>query len=204
MNGVLRIGLTGGIGSGKTAVSDMFRSLGVPVFDADVIAREIVEPGTPAYNQVIDLFGEKVVSDDGSLKRDLIRDIVFRDAELKRRLEEIIHPRVQKEMENRVKSCDYPYCILSIPLLFETNADDRVDRVLVIDAEEQLQLDRILKRDNLSVEQAHAIMSSQADRHSRLKAADDIIDNNGSPEATRKQVEEMHEKYLELSSQTRA
>ena len=203
MSGALRIGLTGGIGSGKSAVSDMFRSLGVPVFDADVIARQIVEPGMPAYNQVIDLFGEKIVSNDGSLKRDLIRDIVFRDQELKRRLEEIIHPRVQKEMEDRVKSCGYPYCILSIPLLFETNADHRVDRVLVIDADEQFQLDRILKRDNLSVEQARAIMNSQTDRHSRLKAADDIIDNNGSPEATRKQVEEMHEKYLELSSQTR-
>lgn len=199
MTQVFRIGLTGGIGSGKTTVSSIFQSLGVPVIDADEIAREVVEPGKRAYERIVALFGNRVVAEDGSLRRDLIREAVFRDNGLKSRLETIIHPEVRDEIENRVRSCCYPYCIISIPLLLESGSDYHLDRILVIDTSEDSQLRRTMLRDGIDEDLARSIMDSQAGRQDRLAIADDVIDNTGDMEYLEKQVNTLHHAYLGLA-----
>lgn len=196
----LRVGLTGGIASGKTTVSGMFRSLGVPVIDADEVAREITMPGKRAYNEIVSLFGKDIVDDKGYLKRELIKEIIFSRQDMKEKLEKIIHPMVREEMESRMSACNYPYCILSIPLLVETNSDYRLDRILAIDVPEKEQLERVIKRDKISEELALSIINSQASRERRFSVADDVIKNTGDLNHIEMQVRVLHEKYLELAS----
>lgn len=198
---MLVIGLTGGIGSGKSTVTALFTALGIPVIDADQVAREMVAPGSPALQQVVDRFGSDVLNPDGSLNRARMRELVFADPETRRDLEAILHPRIRTATSEQLAGLDTPYAILAIPLLVETSGTDRVDRVLVVDLPEQQQIERVCSRDNITEEQARAILTAQCSRAQRLAAADDVIDNSGDREALAAQVRALHEKYLALSRQ---
>jgi dephospho-CoA kinase len=200
MTAPYRIGLTGGIGSGQSTVSALFRKLGVPVIDADVIVRKLVEPGEPAYEQVVALAGAEAVAPDGRLRRDLLRQAVFEDQALRAQLEAVLHPLVYREMEKAVSKITYPYCILSIPLLVETAGGARVDRVLVVDAPEEAQIARTSERDGVAADQIRRIISAQAGRRRRLQAADDVIDNSGDRETLKRRVRELHRKYLAIAA----
>jgi len=196
MRPTYKVGLTGGIGSGKSTVSDMFSDLGVPVLDADVIAHALTAPGQPALQQITRIFGEDILDQSGQLKRKLLGNIVFSEKSLKLKLEGILHPLVFQEMDNMLENLDTAYCILSIPLLIETGATDRVDRILVVDTPESQQLERVCKRDGISPEQAAKIINSQIPRAVRLRQADDIITNDGSLEQLANKVSLLNEKYL--------
>lgn len=199
----LRVGLTGGIGSGKTTVSRMFAELGVPVLDADEAAREVVAPGSPAWREIRDVFGPQVLTADGRIARERLRAIVFADAHRRRELEAITHPRILELLERRIRALCAPYCVLAIPLLAEGALADRVDRVLVVDAPEHLQIDRVTTRDGLTAAQVQAIMDTQASRRERLAIADDVITNDGDIEALRAQVGALHQRYLALAAEPR-
>ena len=190
------VGLTGGIGSGKSTVSRLFEQLGVPVVDADVVAREVVEPGQPALAEVVAAFGEGVLAGDGRLDRARLRELVFASPERRRELEGILHPRIREEMARRVAAIEAPYCIESVPLLVESGRSADVDRVLLVDLPERLQVERTLARDGGSEETVRAIIASQATREQRLAVADDVIDNSEPPAAVRRRVEDLHGRYL--------
>jgi len=198
-----KVGLTGGFGSGKSTVSHLFSELGVPVFDADVIAHALTAPGQPALQQITRIFGDDILDQSGQLKRKLLGNIIFSEESLKRKLEAILHPLVYQEIDNRLENLDTAYCILSIPLLIETGATDRVDRVLVVDIPESQQLERVCKRDGISPEQAARIINSQISRADRVSAADDIITNNGNLEQLADKVRLLHEKYLEAANKSK-
>jgi len=195
----LRIGLTGGIGSGKTTVCKLFSGHGVPVFDADEIARQLVSPGQPALQTIMQEFGEGVIDAQGQLRRDQLRTLVFRDPEKRRRLEQTLHPLIVRELENQACQCHAPYCILSIPLLIEKGLHRLVHRVLVVDCSEALRIQRVMDRDHLTAEQVKAIMQAQVSDETRLEIADDVIVNETDIAALEKQVAALHEKYLGLS-----
>lgn len=197
---MLKIGLTGGIGCGKSTVTTLFKHLNVPVLDADEIARQVVAVGQPALLLIQQAFGSDSVNADGSLNRDFIRELVFTDPEQKKKLEAIIHPLVYQTIQADLASLNAPYCILSIPLLFEVNRADFVDRVLVIDCPVATQIERVQKRDNLSPERVQSIIDSQVSRAFRLAHAEDIIDNTQSNAELAQQVEKLHNLYLSLSS----
>ena len=197
---MLRIGLTGGIGSGKSTVADLFAARGVPVIDADVIARELVEPEQPALNEIVAAFGRGVLDDTGRLDRTRLRDLVFADAPGRKRLEAILHPRIRAEMERRLTESSAPYALLVIPLLFEAGQRDLVDRVLVIDVPEEQQRRRVAARDDLSTQQIDGVLAAQATRAQRRAGADDLIDNSGDPAALERQVDELHDRYLALAA----
>ena len=195
----LRIGLTGGIASGKSTVTQRFAELGVPVIDADVASRIVVEPGTAGLAQVVARFGAGVLHADGQLDRRALRDLIFKDASLRQALDAILHPLIRAEMEREAAQAKAPYVVMAIPLLVEGgNAGKRVDRVLVVDADETLQIQRLQARDGGSQEQARAILSSQASRAARLGQADDVILNSGTVAELRQAVDRLHEKYLQL------
>lgn len=195
---MLKIGLTGGIGCGKTTVSEMFRELGAPIIDADLIAHQIVAPGQPALQSLEHCFGEEIIRDDGSLDRQRLSDIVFSQPAQKQRLEKLLHPIIEQEMHGQLQALDdrYDYCILSIPLLIEKNLRSWVDRVLVIDCPAAIQRQRVLQRDRHSLEHVDRIIASQASRQERLAQADDIIDNSNSPDRLADQVKKLHNQYL--------
>lgn len=197
---MLRIGLTGGIGCGKTTVSDLFTQYGIPVLDADTIAKELVEPGQPALQLIVKLFGPEVLQQGGQLDRKKLRDIVFADSTKREQLEQILHPRIDAAMEQRVKQLQQPYAIFSIPLLFEKDKKAQVDRILVVDCPVELQYRRTRQRDALSREQVAATISAQVSREQRLAAADDIISNDGNLEQLSTEVEKLHHKYLSLAT----
>ena len=196
---ILRIGLTGGIASGKTAVSDAFAKLGVPVIDTDRIAREVVEPGRPALTEIVEEFGEDVLNADGTLDRRALRERVFAEEGSRQRLEAITHPRIRDETLRRMHNAGGPYQVIVVPLLVESGFGALVDRVLVVDCPQELQRQRLMDRDDTSTETAEAMMRSQTDRDTRLEAADDVIDNSGTLEDTRRQVEHLHNRYLALA-----
>ena len=196
---VLTVGLTGGIASGKTAVSDRFAQLGVPVIDTDIIAREVVEPGQPALRNVIAAFGRDIVDGQGSLRRRRLRDIIFSNPDKQDLLESILHPAIRSEVRRQVSRVDAPYCIIVIPLLAESGNFDWLDRVLVVDVPEAVQIERLVKRDDVDTDQARASLAAQASRESRLQIADDVIDNSGDVGALDEVVAGLHEKYLEMS-----
>jgi dephospho-CoA kinase len=195
-----RVALTGGIASGKSTVAGMFAALGVPVIDTDLIAREVVEPGRPALASVVDAFGPEVLTLDGSLDRRRLRDRVFADSGQRRRLEAILHPAIRAEMERQSQAAGGAYQLLVIPLLAEGGRRDHVDRVLLVDAPESAQLERLMRRDGGTREQAEAALRAQASRAQRHAIADDVLDNTGDPAALRAQVAALHERYLALAT----
>jgi len=195
---VLKIGLTGGIGSGKSTACEIFSELGVPVIDADVIAHELVKPGMPAFNEIKIIFGTAIISSDGTLDRKIIRDKVFANEIDRKKLENILHPAVYEEISIQVKNINSKYCIISIPLLLETNASKTVDRILVIDVPRKLQLERASNRDRTNKSDIDAIIDSQISRKDRLSAANDIVDNKGNINDLRKKICDLHEFYLNI------
>ncbi len=176
----LVVGLTGGIASGKTAASRCFEKLGVPVIDADVIAREVVEPGSRALEEIVEQFGREVLDDTGRLDRSKLRQLVFGDPERRRVLEQLLHPEIRRRMQQMIADCYDDYVVLAIPLLLEAGQTSLVDRVLVIDAPESVQLARAVERDGSSEKMIKDIMAAQLPRKQRLARADDIIENSGS------------------------
>ncbi|MEW8562825.1 MAG: dephospho-CoA kinase, partial [Candidatus Thiodiazotropha sp.] len=179
---MLVIALTGGIGCGKSAVSSLFESLSVPVIDADQLAHQLVKPGMPALLEIQQAFGDKIIDSSGKLDRSTLRRIVFNDTQQRKCLEGILHPRIIEEIEAWISEQTAPYVLLVIPLLFETDQLSLADRILVVDCHKSVQMERVLKRDQLSREQILKIINTQADRQTRLQGADDIIENNGSME----------------------
>ncbi|WP_241086173.1 dephospho-CoA kinase [Candidatus Vondammii sp. HM_W22] len=196
---MLTIGLTGGIGSGKTAVTDIFLDLGVPIVDADQVAREVVEPGQPALEEIITQLGTDLLLTDSQLDRKALRKKIFENPQAREILEQILHPKIRRQMWERLENPTYPYAILSIPLLIETGQNSRVDRVLVVDCPVSLQIERIRKRDRISLNQAKAIIAIQCSREQRLSAADNIIDNAGGLEMLPSAVEELHRRYMKIA-----
>ena len=193
---MFRVGLTGGIASGKTAVANLFATHGVPVIDTDVIAREVVEPGQPALATVVDAFGTGVLAADGRLDRPRLRERIFGDAEARRRLEAILHPAIRAEMERQSRAAGGPYQVLVIPLLVEGGRRDHIDRVLVVDVPEATQIERLVRRDGVSRDQAEAALRAQASRDARLAFADDVIENTGDVAALETRVAKLHGDYL--------
>ena len=191
--------LTGGIASGKTAVSDGFAALRVPVIDTDLIARELVEPGQPALDRIAEAFGSEFLTSEGQLDRQRMRKTIFSDPDQRSRLEAILHPLIAKEVKRRVKKLDSPYCILVIPLYAQSSAYAWIDRVLVVDVSEEVQIERVMARDNISRNQAKSILSAQTSRQDRLVLANDVIDNSGSLAELQVKIEVLHYKYLKLA-----
>jgi dephospho-CoA kinase len=200
-----RVALTGGIASGKTTVADLFAARGVPLVDTDVIAREVVEPGRPALAAVAAAFGSDVLDADGRLDRRRLREIIFSDATARARLEAILHPAIRAEMERQSAAAAQagPYQVLVIPLLAEGGRRDHVDRVLVVDAPETVQVERLMARDAVTREQAQASLRAQAQRETRLGIADDVVLNTGRIEDLREQVAALHERYVKLAAASR-
>jgi len=200
MNPRLRIGLTGGIASGKSTVTQRFAELGVPVIDADLAARNVVEPGKPGLDQVVQRFGPGVLEPNGGLNRHGLRAVIFKDPALRQALDAILHPLIRADMEQQAATAKGPYLVMAIPLLIESGqARERVHRVLVVDADEATQMQRVQARDGSSAEQARAILASQASRAQRLAAADDVLPNTGTVADLRQAVDLLHEKYLHLA-----
>jgi dephospho-CoA kinase len=200
---VYRVGLTGGIASGKSTAAGFFEGLGVPILDSDKIAREVVEPGQPPLEHLVKRFGPSILTPDGRLDRPALRDIVFSDPKARADLEALTHPAIGAAMEARSAETGGPYQILVIPLLVEKNLSSHVDRVLVVDCDEALQVSRIHQRDGSSPEQAEAILRAQAPRAARLKAADDVIRNDAAIDSVQKQVAALHARYLKLAARPR-
>lgn len=197
---MLKIGLTGGIGCGKTTVANLFEALSVPVVDADQIARELVAKGQPALNKIAREFGPDILTEEGSLNRQKLKNIIFADAGRKQKLESILHPLVYQAIENELARIDAPYCLIAIPLLFETRMTSLVDRVLVVDCPLEAQIERVQKRDHLPVEMIRSIIASQVSRAFRRAHADDLIDNSETAIPLAEQVKKLHNLYLSLST----
>jgi len=196
-----RVALTGGIASGKTTVANLFADLGVPVIDTDVIAREVVEPGQPALAKVIEAFGRDVLDTDGRLDRRRMRERIFADPDARLRLEAILHPAIRAEMQRQSRAAGGGYQVLVIPLFTEGKRRDQVDRVLLVDVPEELQVERLMRRDGVSREQAEASLKAQATRAERLAMADDIVRNTGRLDDLRQAVAGLHEKYRALATE---
>ena len=199
---MLTVALSGGIASGKTAVSDLFHSLGVPVIDADLLSREAVAPDTPGLTAIRQRFGDNVIAADESLDRAALREIVFSDDKARSDLESIVHPEVRRLTQAALKqhaSNNAAYCLIVIPLLVETGQQNSYDHVIIVDVRTETQLSRVMQRDGSSQEQAQKIISSQATRAQRLAVADSVIDNSGALETLRPQVEALHRKLLSIA-----
>lgn len=198
------VALTGGIASGKSAVSGLFEDLGVEVVDTDVIARELVEPGKPLLNSIVSAFGQELLDAYGRLKRLKLRKIIIRDDQKRAQLEAMMHPEIAVEVSRRLGEIkDAPYCVLVVPLLAEKGGYKAADRVLVVDTDRETQVERVMKRDNISREQAVASLAIQASREQRLAIADDIIRNQGTLEELALHVQRLHEKYLQMAKRHR-
>ena len=196
---MLVIGLTGGIGSGKTTVANEFAKLGITLVDADLLAREVVEPGSSALVAIAERFGSDILDSNGALKRTELRHIVFANKDHKLWLEQLLHPLIRELMLSRIQSANSPYCLLVSPLLLETGQSTLVQRVLVVDVSPETQVKRTLKRDNSNAETIKAIMAAQIDRESRLNKAQDVINNDGGIDELKSKVLALHHQYLELS-----
>jgi len=196
---MLKIGLTGGIGSGKSTVARLFEKHGVPIIDTDEIARDMVRPNQPALKKIVQEFGPDIVAGDGELDRTRLRERVFQDPGAKSRLEAILHPAIFAELKRLAAAIEAPYCIFVIPLLVESNAQSLVDRILVVDCPELLQIARIKSRDRMDDTLIRRILASQASRSERLSQAHDIIVNDGDLGKLEQQVNELHEFYLKLA-----
>lgn len=193
------VGLTGGIGSGKTTVANLFAEQGVDIIDADIVAREVVMPGTPGLKAICIRYGEKVLLDDGSLDRKQLRNLVFSNAEEKQWLDNLLHPQIRQRMIERCAQATSCYAILVVPLLLENDMTSMVNRVLVVDTSESLQQQRTAQRDNVSLAQVDQIMATQLTRQQRLSHADDVIHNDAKPDKLKEQVNKLHQQYLILA-----
>jgi len=196
----LRIGLTGGIASGKSSVAGIFAELGVPVIDTDVIAREVVSPGQPALDEIRGIFGPHVFAPDGGFDRAAMRAIVFADEDARHKLEAILHPRIREATMEQAAGTGGAYQLIVVPLLVESPLRSFVDRVLVVDCDKETQVRRLLARDAESEEQASRMIAAQASREDRLAIADDVIRNDGELQETRDQVLALHRGYLQQAS----
>ena len=192
------IGLTGGIGSGKSAAANFFHSEGVTVLDADQLAREVIEQNTPGFQSIVDYFGSDIIGEDGSIDRAKLRQEIFDDKEKKKAIESITHPLVRDLMAERIAASTSPYSIIMVPLIFETNSMSAYNRILVIDCDTKLQLERATLRDNNSSEQIQKILDSQCSRTERLSIANDVIPNNDTLENLKIRSLAMHKFYLGL------
>ncbi len=197
----LVVGLTGGIASGKSLVGAMFVKLGVALIDTDVVAREVAARGEPGLAAVVEEFGSGVLSPSGDLNRPALRSLVFADDAKRRKLEAILHPLIGSRTRAKLAELSAPYALVAVPLLVETSFGELVDRILVVDCPEALQLERLMRRDAIPKPEALAMIKAQVDRATRLKAAHDVIDNSGTTEGTRRQVELTHRRYLDLAAQ---
>jgi dephospho-CoA kinase len=198
---VLKVGLTGGIGCGKSTVAKIFADLNVPVLDADEIAHRLVEKGQPTLAQIQQVFGTAILNPDGSLNRKNLREQVFSDLKQKQKLESILHPLIYKTLQAELEQLiAVPYCIISIPLLFETDMAHLVDRILVIDCPVETQIDRVKVRDNLTIERIQSIIDSQVPRTFRKAKADDLIDNSVTDYRLAERVKKLHNLYLSISA----
>jgi dephospho-CoA kinase len=198
----LVVGLTGGIGSGKSSVTEMFVKLGITVIDADIIAHQLTLPGTKALLEISNQLGHQFITSQGELDRKKIAQFIFGHPDKKVVLENILHPRVRETIINELQKRGLsPYAILSIPLLLETNFTELVDRILVIDAPEEIRIQRVVKRDGRSTDDVKAIISHQVAQETRLKKADDILDNSGTIDELQSLVKQLHNQYLQISSE---
>lgn len=193
------VALTGGIGSGKSTIADAFTRLGVAIVDADVIARQVVEPETPALAAIAAHFGNEMLLADGSLNRSALRQRIFSRPDEKTWLNQLLHPLIHQETRRQLATINGPYALWVVPLLVENHLQDRADRVLVVDVDPETQLARTIARDGISRQQAQDILSAQATREQRLAVADDVIDNSGTAQGIEPCVAALHQRYLELA-----
>ncbi len=200
MKSNLYIGLSGGIASGKTIVSDEFSSLGADIIDTDIIARELIFPGSETLKEIVSVFGENVLQDDGNLNRKLMRQIIFSEKDKKITLEKIMHPKIQNEVKLKIQSASGQYQIIVVPLLLQSPILDFVDRVLIIDCNEKIQINRLMNRDNISEELAKKMIKNQSKREERLAIADDVILNEGRIEEIKHEVKKLNDFYIKISS----
>lgn len=200
MTGRFSVGLTGGIGSGKTTIANMFAKFGASIIDTDVIAHQLTQPGGLAMPSIREQFGDKYLTDDSAMDRARMRELVFADNQQKQKLENILHPLIRQETEKAASLATGTYLIFVVPLLVESaNWRNKVSRILVIDCEEQTQIRRVMVRNNLSEEQVRSIMRAQASRQQRQEAADDLIFNDGDLSLISDQVRVLHENYQSLA-----
>ena len=197
---MLRIGLTGGIGSGKTTVAELFARRGILVIDADAVARRLAARGQPAFHHIVERFGKEILGADREIDRQRLRARVFNNPHERRQLEAILHPRVRAAMHQETEALHAPYCILAIPLLIEAGFLDLVDRVLVVDADEQLQIQRVMARNNMDAEAVKKILASQISRLQRLGHAHDCIVNDADLKHLEREVERLHQAYVALAT----
>ncbi|WP_340614576.1 dephospho-CoA kinase [Xenorhabdus thailandensis] len=197
------VALTGGIGSGKTTISNVFSSLGVPLVDADIIAREVAAPGTPALQAIIAHFGVDILLPDGSLNRAMLRQKIFAAPEEKQWLNALLHPLIQIETQRQLNQVTAPYVIWVVPLLIENNLMHLADRVLVVDIPVEVQITRTMARDGINREQVENILAAQASRQDRLEKADDVIVNHNSEQDITSRVAELHQQYLKQAKSVR-
>ncbi len=197
---MLRVGLTGGIGSGKSIVATLFARHGVPIIDTDEIARTLTAPGEPAHREIISAFGREALDSTGGIDRTRLRQIIFGSPPERRRLEAILHPRIRTEVTTRAKALRAAYCLVVVPLLIEAGFTDLMDRILVVDTNESLRLERARTRGGLSETEIRSIMASQLDRQERLQKADDVITNNSDIAHLEREVARLHGTYLALAS----
>jgi dephospho-CoA kinase len=190
------VGVTGGIGSGKSAATAEFEKLGITVVDADVVARQVVMPGTPCLQAIAEHFGNQLLTEGGELNRKALRQRVFSNPEEKEWLNKLLHPAIRQELISQLEQADSPYVILSAPLLLENGLEKYCQRVLVVDVPESLQISRTIQRDNSPKSEVEAIMKAQLSRDERLKRANDVLNNDGSLEQLEQQVLQLHQRYL--------
>lgn len=198
---MLVIGLTGGIGSGKSTVARLFQELGVTVIDADQLARDATKKGLPALDAIKNKFGDAILNSDGSLNRTELRKIIFQDDIKRIWLEKLLHPVIRTDLEKQIQNATSPYCIVVIPLLLETDPNPLIKRILIVDAPEAEQIKRTQARDNTSLEEVTAILKTQVTRAERLAAAHDVITNNGSINDLTREVKKLHDFYNTLAQQ---
>jgi dephospho-CoA kinase len=201
---MLRIGLTGGIGSGKSTVAELFARRGVPIIDADDIARRLASPGQPAHQPIIDQFGNGILGDDQTIDRQKLRARVFANTAERKQLEAILHPLVRRTIQEEARRLEAAYCIISVPLLIEANLIDMVDRVLVVDADEKQQIQRVMTRNGMSETEVRQILASQLTRTERLRHADDHIVNDADLRHLENAVELLHQTYMALAANPQA
>lgn len=196
---MLRVGLTGGIGSGKSAVASLLALRGVPIIDTDEIARQLTEPGETPHDEIIRAFGKAILDENKKIDRDKLREQVFNNVDERHRLEAILHPQIRETVRKKLSVLDSPYCIIVVPLLVESGFVDLIDRVLVVDVSESTQIQRTMARSGLSEVEIRKILTAQATRAQRLQKADDVIDNNGDRKRLEAEVERLHQWYLALA-----